>query len=365
MLRNVWSASSENHRAVAPLDTRVEGVSGRFPGLILLCAVLGIVGCSQRPSALAPGQPALESSDAQLQALEARARAYPASNTPVIGSHMVDYRAVLMPATLAIYTRAKFQLGPTGRAVASTRKAVRTVSYLQAQANRSTASTRHILDSTCYFLLTFTNYDDGTSELTNVDSLGCVDDGSDPGSGGGDVAGVGTGSPAAAPATAGCSSVSKTAGTAMQNISSSMPGIMNSTTQSEAYSYIYSNGAGTYFWDSIQTVPLDSTGHATPNPPANYPGYTLVGFVHTHPQNSGLDTNSDDDTYNTYFSEADFNFAKSFNPPIAMFVGINNTDTANYFYQLQYTQSGTDANGNPTYKVTGETAGVGISASGC
>jgi len=110
----------------------VEGVSVKFPGYILLCAVLGVVGCSQHQSTLPSGQPVLASSDAQLQALEARARAYPASDTPVIGSHMVDYRTVLVPATLATYTRAKFQLGPTGRAVASTRKAVGTVSYLVA-----------------------------------------------------------------------------------------------------------------------------------------------------------------------------------------------------------------------------------------
>jgi hypothetical protein len=274
---------------------------------------------------------------------------------------MVDYRAVLLPADVASWVRTKFGLGALTRSTSSTKKAVQAVTYLEAKSARTASSVRRLSDSTCYYLLTFTNYDDGTSDLTNVDFLGCTADGSSGGDAGGSS---GADTAASAPAHAGCSSVSKTAGTAMQNIFSSMPGIVNSTTQSEAYAFIYTDNAGNYFWDNIQTLPLNASGHATPNPAPDYPGYSLVGFVHTHPQNSGVDPITTDNTYNTHFSQEDFDYALSFNPPIAMFDGMANTDTANFFYQLNYSQNGTDANGNPTYKVTGENASF-VSAAGC
>jgi len=221
---------------------------------------------------------------------------------------------------------------------------------------------RRVSDTTCWYLLTFTNYDDGTSELTHVSFLGCVDDG---GGFAGDNGGGGGGDVAIAPdkpAHPGCGTARQTADNAMKAIFDSMPGIPNGTTQQEAYSYIYSNGAGGFFWDSIQTVPLDANGHGTPNPPTMYPGFSLVGFVHTHPGGSPVD-NLGDATNNTHFSESDFNFATSFNPPIAMYLGM--VDSANHFYELQYTQTGVDAQGNPTYKVTGETPAVGVSTAGC
>lgn len=115
--------------------------------------------------------------------------------------------------------------------------------------------------------------------------------------------------------------------------------------------------------EATWTVPLDVNGHATPSPPTSYPGYRLVGIAHTHPAGAGLDVTLGDDTFHTHFSEEDFRFATSFDPPIGMYLGVVNTQ--NNFYELQYNQSGVDAQGNSTYTVTGETPGAGVSTVGC
>lgn len=336
----------------------------RLRGIVVLCAALAAGGCAQRQgAATVPVHVQTAASvDSQFAALMRQARANAGAPIPALGSRMVDYRAVFVPKDVAVWARAKYHEPSVLHRSSTGRSPVGDVTYLQMSAARAAASVRRVSDSTCWYLLTFTIYDDGTSELTRVRFLGCVGDG---GGGAGDNGGGGGGDVAIAPdkpANAGCGSARQTAGNAMKAIFDSMPGIPNGTTQQEAYSYIYSDGAGGFFWDSIQTISLDANGHGTPRPPTLYPGYPLVGFVHTHPGGSQVD-NLDDETKNTHFSESDFTFATSFNPPIAMYLGM--VDSANHFYELQYTQTGVDAQGNPTYKVTGETPAVGVSTAGC
>ncbi len=82
---------------------------------------------------------------------------------------MVDYRAVLVPKDVAVWARAKYHV-PTELHRSSTgRSPVGAVTYLQASSARAAASVRRVSDTTCWYLLTFTNYDDGTSKLTRVD----------------------------------------------------------------------------------------------------------------------------------------------------------------------------------------------------
>src|SRR5665213_4472768 len=74
------------------------------------------------------------------------------------------------------------------------------VTYLQTSSARTAASVRRVSDTTSWHLLTFTNYDDGTSELTHVSFLGCVDDGGgfagDNGGGGGGAVAIAPDKPA-------------------------------------------------------------------------------------------------------------------------------------------------------------------------
>jgi len=278
------------------------------------CAIFLILifaGCSEHQGAVLPTTSALTKPASHLRSLETSVRDPPLAQVPVIGSHTVDYRAAEVPPELATWIRSKFRLGPVGRSLASTKKPVKRFTFLESHSSRVAASVRHVSTSTCYFLLTFTNYDDGTSELTNVDVLGCIDDGSaaggTAGGGSGSVGGLTPG--VNEPTFSGCSDLRKTADSFRQNILSTPPGTMNTTSNVEAFSYIFVDNAGNYRYDAVQNITIDpTTGEGYPGPARQYDGFTLVGIVHTHPQDSPVD-NLGDATNGTHFSQKDFNFA--------------------------------------------------------
>jgi hypothetical protein len=327
---------------------------------LFLCALVGVAGCSQHQGTVPSGISAMSPAQTKFAKLESRARLQPAGAIPKLGSRTVDYRAVLVPTDVAAWARAKFGLPIASQRSLMERAATSTVSYLIGVSGRAPASIRRRLSTTCLYLLTFTNYDDGTSELTSVDPLGCYANndgtvGSDGGADGGGSTGT-DGKAPSVPANPGCGTASKTAGTAVAAIYNTMPGIPNSTTPAEAYSYIYQNDAtGAFFWDAIQALSLNGAMEGTPNPAKDYPGFTLVGIAHTHPQGAPIDTDITHPTYHTHFSLADYNFATAgHNPPLGMYLGVSD-DKGDHFYELKE-----DATG----KVTGENAG-GATSSGC
>jgi hypothetical protein len=161
--------------------------------------------------------------------------------------------------------------------------------------------------------------------------------------------------------------MSKTAGSAVQNIFQTMPQIPNGTSGLEAYSYIYQNKTThMYYWDAIQTLVLVGT-EGTPIPPPDYgDNFVLAGIAHTHPAGSPPESEPGA-AIGLYFSNTDFGWATGFTPPLGMFLGIvidSGLMAGDDFFQLVLTPSGVDAKGNTTYKAS-ETAPTGATTSGC
>lgn len=118
----------------------------------------------------------------------------------------------------------------------------------------------------------------------------------------------------------------------------------------------------------------DHDHHSAERPPRRTTGtpgalrWIHDGRLRTHAsaEAPGDDTTGEDavfgsSIYGTHFSPADFGFATQFNPPIAMYVGVYDTNTngsnlyATRIYELNYVQDGVNSDGTPKYKVTGET----------
>jgi hypothetical protein len=346
---------------------------------VFLSAALFLSACAGRDSSL-PVANTTMTQQARFDTIKSIARSRPVSGLPTLGAKMVDYRAVDLPTDLAVWSRQRFQLAPVGREISSSKKAVATFAFLEAVRGRGTSSARHTASAgTCYYELTWISYDDGaTSTLTNVDLIGCdpsTDVGTDPAGQPDPMNGVG-GAPGGAipgvnsPTHPGCGDLKRTAASAVLNMITANPALINSTANNEAYSYIFTDGLGNYLFDAVQqTVANGANGEAGTGPPRQYDGYTLVGIAHTHPQQFSGIQQPDSTTAGTHFSPADFSKATSFDPPIAMFVGIS-TAMANVMFELNYFQSGTDSAGNPIYSVPqgvgqGEVAMGFIGAAAC
>ncbi len=116
----------------------------------------------------------------------------------------------------------------------------------------------------------------------------------------------------------------KMAGTSYKQINGSTPGIFNDpppgSNGQEAYGYIYTDGSGNYGYDSATYVNLTGTEASIPS--ANYyPGWSPVGFYHTHPHKSGTDPTQTDINTGLHFSPQDTNFAAN-NPTLTMYVAV-------------------------------------------
>jgi hypothetical protein len=90
----------------------------------------------------------------------------------------------------------------------------------------------------------------------------------------------------------------------------------------EAYGYVYQDNLGNFTWDGPTIVSLTAGGEAgvpDANPP---PGWTTVGFWHTHPHQGGnVDPTQTQD--GSHFSPADIDFAT--NSQLIMYVGVLDT----------------------------------------
>lgn len=251
-------------------------------------ALLFAAGCSGSQTAAPPvPQSTAPGPSAQYESLKTQARAVALSAGPVVGTRSAAPAGVPISAAIVAWLRPN---GARSAAVAG-----QTSTRLFAVSARSPRAVRRPQDTTCYYLVTYDTYSDGSVEIVSIDSLGCIDTGGGGGGGGGDGGGAPAPTPDPGPPTTACPTENQSAGTAYAGIgsSSSVFGDIGSDTSApygkEASGYIYSDGNGNFKYDPPTVSNLDAGGNTNLPREGNYAGWTTVGYYHTHPHQPGTD----------------------------------------------------------------------------